>query len=114
MSPADIQALRRALSCSIGELARALGVEAKEVVQWESGERFPTKKHVDLMQKLGARGPDAIARAPKAKPAAQGDLSRLADPKFWEVARKLARHPELFSAVAKLAEAYDDPTPPNC
>ena len=33
----------------------------------------------------------------------------LADPDLWRLLRKLIAHQELRTAVAKLAEAYDDP-----
>jgi hypothetical protein len=36
-------------------------------------------------------------------------MARLADPRLWELLRKLAEHPALFDQVSKLADAYPDP-----
>ncbi|MBK7586519.1 MAG: XRE family transcriptional regulator [Myxococcales bacterium] len=109
MSPEDVKALRKELSCSIGELARALEVEAKLVVQWESGALFPTKRHVERMKALELGGPGKMPRIARSKAASTTGLARLADPKLWEIVQKLAAHPAFFEQVAKLAEAEPDP-----
>ncbi len=108
MSPDDIKQLRKDLKATARELAAALDIDQKEVVAWEAGERFPTKRYVDAMQKLGAKGPSAIPRTPKGKAAAKTGMQRLADPKLWEILRKLCEHPALFDQVAELAAKYGD------
>ncbi|MBI3207108.1 MAG: XRE family transcriptional regulator [Myxococcales bacterium] len=108
MSPEELEALKRALRCTTGELARTLNVDATTVVKWESGELFPTKRHVEQMKALAERGPDAIVRAAKGARAAS-PLAALADPKLWEILRKLAAHPRLLAQVTKLAEGHPDP-----
>lgn len=110
MSPEELKKLREELSCSASELARALGVEPKTVVQWESGELFPTKRHAEQMQKLREQGPGAIPRIARGKAKGTTGIAKLADPKLWEIVRKLSAHPALFAEVSKLADAYDDPT----
>jgi transcriptional regulator with XRE-family HTH domain len=107
MSPEDIKALRKDLRASARELATALGIEQADVLAWERGELFPTKRHCDAMAALRARGPDAIPRKPKRKGAT--GLAALADPELWRLVRKLAAHPDLRGAVAALAEKYADP-----
>jgi len=109
VSPDDIKNLRKELACTASELARALKIEARTVVLWETGELFPTKRYVEQMQKLKARGPDAIPRSPKGRASSPAGLPKLSDPKLWEIVRKLAAHPELFDRVSELAQTYDDP-----
>jgi transcriptional regulator with XRE-family HTH domain len=110
VSPEEIKKLRQELGCSASDLGRTLGIEARTVVMWESGELFPTKRHVDQMKKLAETGPSGVIRAAKPKKGAVTGLARLSDPKLWEIVRKLAAHPALFDSVAKLADGYDDPT----
>ena len=109
MAPAEIKRLREQLACGIREFADALDVDMATLLAWEMGERFPTKRHVGLMLALEKKGPDAIARRPKPK-ATTDPLGRLADPKLWELLRKLAAHADLFDQVQKLAEPYSDPS----
>ncbi len=109
MTADDVKQLRKELKVTARDLAAALGVEQKEVVAWEAGEQFPTKRFVDAMQKLKAQGAAAFPRAPKAKPGAKTGAQRLADPKLWEVVRKLVEHPSLFDQVAELATRFPDP-----
>jgi transcriptional regulator with XRE-family HTH domain len=107
--PEEIQKLRKDLSCTARELAATLGVDPKEVAAWESGEEFPTKRNVDAMQALRAKGPSSIVRQPRGKAGAKTGMARLSDPSFWKIVRKLVEHPALFDQVAKLAEKYPDP-----
>lgn len=107
MSPDEIKELRRALRCSAKELAAALGLEQAEVLAWEKGELFPTKKHVQAMSALRDKGPGAIVRKRRGKPATP--MAALADPELWAMVRKIAAHPALFDEVRKLAGAYGDP-----
>jgi transcriptional regulator with XRE-family HTH domain len=109
LSPEDIKQLRKDLKVTARDLAQALDVEQKEIVAWEAGERFPTKRYVDAMQKLKAKGPEAFPRVPKAKPGAKIGVQRLNDPKLWEIVRKLLEHPALFDQVAELSARYNDP-----
>ena len=112
MSPEDLKRLRKELSCTAKELALTLGIEPKELAAWEAGELFPTKRYVGELEALRKKGPSAIQRAPKGKNAAKTGMARLADPKLWELVRKLAEHPALFDQVSKLAETYPDPGAP--
>jgi transcriptional regulator with XRE-family HTH domain len=111
VTPEDIKELRKALSCTAKELAAALKIDQKEVLAWEAGELFPTKRNVTLMQELKKQGPSSIPRVPRGKSKKTG-MQRLDDPKLWEVLRKLLEHPALFEQVVKLADAYADPAKP--
>ena len=113
MSPEALKQLRKELSCTAKELALTLGIEPKEYAAWESGELFPTKRHVGELEMLRKRGSTAILRVAKGKGAAKTGIARLAEPKLWELVRKLAEHPALFDQVSKLAEAYVDPAEPR-
>jgi transcriptional regulator with XRE-family HTH domain len=106
MSPEEIKALRKELSCTAKELAGALGVDQATVLAWESAEKFPTKAYVDKMSELRAKGPGAVPR--KAKAAAD-PVKSLADPQVWELLRKVAAHKKLRDECVKLAEKYPDP-----
>jgi transcriptional regulator with XRE-family HTH domain len=111
MSPAAVTRLREALSCSIGELASAVGVDVKTVMAWEAGDLFPTKRHVARLEALEAAGPTAIPRKSRSKANATG-IALLGDPRVWTIVRKLTAHPEFLREVEKLASGYDDPAPP--
>jgi transcriptional regulator with XRE-family HTH domain len=108
MSPDDIKALRRELSCTARELASALSLEQDTVLAWERAELFPTKRHVGMMEALRARGPTAIPRKRK-KASAATPIQALADPALWLLVRKLLAHPELRASADALAAAYPDP-----
>ena len=105
VSPDDIKAIRKQLSCTAKELGQALGIEQATVLAWEKGDLFPTKAYVDKMEQLRARGPSAIPK--KAKGA--DPMKVLADPGFWELVRKLAANKKLRDDVQKIAAAYPDP-----
>jgi transcriptional regulator with XRE-family HTH domain len=107
MTPDEIKAVRRELSCSAKELAVALHLEQKTVLAWETGELFPTKQYIDAMNALRAKGPSAIPRARKG--GGDNPVKALADPAVWQLVRKIAAHKKLREAVAKLAAAYPDP-----
>lgn len=107
MSPDEIKALRKELSCTAKELALALGVDQATVLAWEKAERFPTKAFVDRMGELRARGPGSIPR--KARGGGGDPLKSLADPLVWELLRKIAAHRKLREEVTKLAANYPDP-----
>ena len=109
VTPEDIKRLRKTLNSTAKELAAALKVDQKEVLAWEAGELFPTKRYVEQMQVLKTKGPDAIPRTPRGKARVKKGVERLDDPKLWEIVRKLLEHPVLFDQVAKLADGYDDP-----
>lgn len=105
MTPDEIKAVRKDLSCTAKELAQALGIEQSTVLAWEKGELFPTKQFIDKMNELRARGPSAIPK--KAKGA--DPIKVLADPALWELVRKLVAHKKLRDEVTKLASTYPDP-----
>ena len=105
MTPDDIKALRKDLSCTAKELAQVLGIEQATVLAWEKGELFPTKPYVDKMTALRAKGPSAIPK--KAKGAEP--MKVLADSSLWEVFRKIVAHKKLRDDVTKLAQGYPDP-----
>ncbi len=112
MLPEDIKQLRKELGCTARALALALDLEQKTVLAWESGELFPTKRHVTAMEALRDKGPDAIPRISRGKAEKTG-MQRLDNPKLWEIVRKLLEHPTLFDQVAKLADKFDDPAKPK-
>ena len=107
MTPEQIKSLRQELGCTARELAAALGIEQETVLAWERSELFPTKRHVDKMEELRKKGPSAIPKKKRGAPASP--LHALADPELWRLLRKLIAHPPLRTAVAKLAEPYEDP-----
>jgi transcriptional regulator with XRE-family HTH domain len=108
--PEDIRKLRKELECTARELAATIGVDAGEVMAWEQGERFPTKKIVADLERLRERGSGAIVRNKKRKlPTSTRGSERLADPAFWLLVRKLIDNPDLFDKARSLAEAYPDP-----
>src|SRR5215831_15288378 len=102
VAPDEIKKLREELGCSLGDLARFVGVEPKTLLAWEAGDLFPTKRHVGRLK--AARQPGALDRT-KPKPPASG-LDVLSDPRLWAIVAKLAKHPEFFAEVEKLAERY--------
>ena len=105
MSPEEIKALRKELSCTAKELAGALGLEQATVLAWEKGDLFPTKPFIDKMELLRAKGPGAIPKKAKG-----GDpMKQLGDPALWELVRKLLVHKKLRDEVVKLAASYPDP-----
>ena len=105
MTPDEIKALRKELTCTAKELAGALGIEQATVLAWEKGDLFPTKAFVDEMVQLRSRGPASIPK--KAKGAEP--MKVLADPALWELVRKLVAHKKLRDEVVKLAAPYADP-----
>ncbi|MCC6646164.1 MAG: helix-turn-helix transcriptional regulator [Polyangiaceae bacterium] len=107
MLPDELKALRATLKCTARELAAALGTDQATVLAWEAGELFPTKRHVDRMRELEAKGPAAVPK--KAKGAAPSPLKLLADPAVWALVRKLLSHKKLRDEVARLAADYPDP-----
>jgi transcriptional regulator with XRE-family HTH domain len=127
VTPEEIKALRKELTCTARELAGVLAVDQATVFAWERGELFPTKQYVDRMKALRSVGPSSIPRKPRplprasqsalplpgAAPLARADasnpLTKLADPKMWDVVRKLLVHEELRDEVFLLAARYSDP-----
>ena len=105
MTPDEIKALRKELSCTAKELGAALALEQSEVLAWEKGERFPTKQFVDKMNALRVKGPGAIPKKSKGA----DPIKVLADPLVWELFRKIAAHKKLRDEVTKLAVGYPDP-----
>ncbi|HKY37463.1 MAG TPA: XRE family transcriptional regulator [Polyangiaceae bacterium] len=106
MTPEDLKQLRKELGCTARDLATTLGIEQKEVLAWEAGELFPTKRFVDQMEALRAKGPSAVAKVAKGKTVAPAD--RISDPAFWAIVKKLLLHPPLYEQVSKLAEQYGE------
>jgi transcriptional regulator with XRE-family HTH domain len=104
MRPDEIKKLREELGCSLGELAQAVGVDAKTLIAWESGDLFPTKRHVSRLEAVRRGGPEAVRR-PKAAPVASG-LELLSDPRLWAIVTKLVQDAKFFAEVEKLAERY--------
>ncbi len=105
MSPEELKAFRKELSCTAKELAGALDLEQATVLAWEKAELFPTKKYIDKMEQLRAAGPTSIPRKSKG----DNPVKALADPNVWTLLRKIAAHKKLRDAVTKLAESYSDP-----
>lgn len=109
MTPDEVKAVRTRLGCTAKDLARALDVDAATIGAWERGELFPTKKHVEALRALDAKGPGAVPRTGPRRGAAASPMAVLADPRLWTVVRKLVAHAALRDAVVKLAESYPDP-----
>lgn len=105
MTPEDLKALRKELSCTARELAQALDLDQATVLAWERGDRFPTKKYVEAMERLRQAGPSAIPR----KARGEDPMKVLSDPALWAIVRKLVAHKKLRDEVAKLAARYSDP-----
>jgi DNA-binding XRE family transcriptional regulator len=105
MTPEEIKAVRKDLACTAKELAAALEVDQQTVLAWEKGELFPTKKHVDKMNELRAKGPSAIPKTAKGS----NPIQTLTDPNVWTLFRKLLAHKKLRDEVGKLAATYPDP-----
>ena len=106
VTPDDLKQLRKELGCTARDLATTLGIEQKEVLAWEAGERFPTKRFVEQMKALREKGPSAILKSAKGKAVAPTD--RVSDPAFWAVIKKLLLYPALYEQVSKLADTYGD------
>jgi transcriptional regulator with XRE-family HTH domain len=106
VTPDDIKQLRKDLGCTARDLATTLGIEQKEVLAWEAGELFPTKRFVDQMKALREKGPGAVLKSAKGKAVAPTD--RLSDPAFWALVKKLLLHPALYEQASKLAEQFED------
>lgn len=106
VTPEEIKALRKELSCTAKELAGALGTDQTTVLAWESAGKFPTRAYVEKMAELRVKGPGAVPRKAKG---ASDPMKSLADPQLWELVRKLATHKKLRDEVAKLADKYPDP-----
>ncbi len=106
MRPDDIKALRKELGCTARDLATTLGIEQKEVLAWEAGELFPTKRYVDQMKTLREKGPSAVLKTAKGKAVAPTD--RVSDPAFWAIVKKLLLYPALYDQVSKLAAQFEE------
>ncbi len=109
MSPDDLRAARKSLSCTAKELAETIGVMPAEVLAWEREEGFPTKRWVDKISALVAQGPNAIARKKKKATKTLSPMGALADAETWALIRKILGHNELRAECIKLAESYSDP-----
>ena len=105
MTPDELKALRKELSCTAKELAAALDLDQATVLGWEKAELFPTKKYIDAMNSLRAKGPGAIPR----KSRGGSPMQAMTDPHAWELFRKLLAHKKLRDEVSKLADKYPDP-----
>jgi transcriptional regulator with XRE-family HTH domain len=106
VTPDELKALRKELSCTAKELAAVLGVDQATVMAWEKAELFPTRAYVERMEELRAKGPGAVPRRAKGT---VDPIKSLNDPQVWEILRKIAAHKRLREEVAKLAEKYPDP-----
>jgi transcriptional regulator with XRE-family HTH domain len=105
MSPEELKDARKKLQCTAKELAAALDVEPALLATWERGDAFPTKKNVDRIQALLAKGKAAFPRKSKA----DDPFEALRDPDTWMIVRKVLAHPKLRAEVARLAEKYEEP-----
>lgn len=109
VSPDDIKQLRKDLNCTARELAETLGLGQKEILAWEDGELFPTKRWVSAMQRLKQQGPSAIKKKTRGKSKATTGMALLSDGELWAIVRKLLAHPDFFARVRTLAKDYEDP-----
>lgn len=102
MRPEEIKALRAELGCSIGELADAVGVEARLLLAWEAGDLFPTKRHVDKLLAAREAGTAGVSRRRSAAPVTPQGVALLKDPRLWAIVHALVEDPDFFVAVEKL------------
>jgi transcriptional regulator with XRE-family HTH domain len=111
----QIRQLRARLGCTVRELARALELEPRVVRDWEAAEAFPTKRHVQQLQRLDEAGPAAIREKSAKGPATESrlDQSLLADPSFFLLVQKLVADPELYRRVLEMAEVAVPETEPT-
>lgn len=65
MTPDALKLLRKSLGCTAKELAAALELDQATVLAWERGELFPTKRHIDAMVALAAKGGGAVPKKSK-------------------------------------------------
>ena len=106
MTPEEIQRLCQALECTSRELAATLEIDPAVVRAWQQGERFPTKRLIGRMRKLGELGPSAVVRTRRGgRAAAASDV--LQDPRLWNVVQQIVKRPELLDEVAQLVDGYD-------
>lgn len=105
MTPEEIKALRKDLSCTAKELGNALGIDQATVLAWEKGDLFPTKAFVDKMAALRVKGPASIPKKSKGA----DPMKVLSDPALWLLVRKLIAHKRLRDEVVKLSATYSDP-----
>ncbi len=116
MTPAEIKSLRTELKCSTRALAEAIGTEQEHILSWERGDTFPTKRWVDRMAALRVTGLAAPNTTPRSSAVVQTGakpFQGLADPKVWEIMRKVVAYPELRARVEALTETYDEPSDPS-
>jgi transcriptional regulator with XRE-family HTH domain len=106
MDADELKALRKELGVTARDLAATLGVEQETVLEWERGELFPTKAHVDKLEELRRAGPGSV---PKRAKKGASPLELLADPAIWTLLRKLLVHDSLRREVLRLAEKHPDP-----
>ncbi len=106
MDALELQALRKSLGVTARDLAGAIGVDQETMLAWERGELFPTKKHVDALEKLRACGPGAV---PKRAKKGATPMAVLGDPAIWALLRKVLAHEALRREVMKAADKYADP-----
>lgn len=78
MSPSEVTALRQTLGVNPLQLAELLGVPTRLVLQWEAGDRFPTKRHCEFMRLLLKNNPaaDRLDGQNLADPAREGTSAR--------------------------------------
>ncbi len=99
VTPAEIQAARKALRLTAKDLATALGVDVGTVQSWETGNGFPTKKRITQIQRL-------IAEKSTSKPVKKSPepgASRFEDPAYWALIQRLATDEPLYLQVLALA-----------
>lgn len=96
MDPADVRALREELNLDPLQLAQRLGVDPRLVLQWEAGDRFPTKKHCTMMDGLRSSH-SVVPRQAEPTPVPSNDPSSalvawlLAEPAFQQRLGQLVR-----------------------
>jgi transcriptional regulator with XRE-family HTH domain len=100
----DIKALRKELGLSIQSLASQLKVETRTILAWESGDLFPTKRHVSALLDL-TRKKDESGALPTPHSVEQAELvAQLENPELWALVVKLATDPVFFEEAQRLAK----------
>lgn len=100
MSPFDVTSLRAALALNPLQLAEHLGVPARLVLQWEAGDRFPTKKHCEMMRELRRGAGQSSSEARALPPQNSGEVS------VTEVVRRLLADPTFARRLHELVADY--------
>ncbi len=101
MKKEAIVELRQRLKANVRDFAYTLGVETAEVLSWEAGETFPTKRLTERLESLA----DGTGGDIRKKPVVQrGEPSVPIRPEVLPLLQQLIEDPELYRQVLELAD----------